>query len=153
MRPRRAPVGRPGDPFTPGAKACLSKESPLIVDVERLRDLAPLVRRIHRERVPLPLMERIFARDDDHLEVLIALLLSDDEPVARGAGETLVALFERRGIHGDRGGAAVGLEGFGNPEVRAQIYETLASWYLRNRRAVNAWGDHRFRRLCQGNVF
>jgi hypothetical protein len=152
MRPRRAATARPSDPFTPGAKASLTREPVLVVDAERLRELTPLVRRIHRDRAPLPLMERIFARDDFWLDALIVLLLSDDEPVARGAGETLVALFERRGIHGDRGGPALGLEGFGDPDVRAQLFETLAAWYMRNRRAVEAWGEQRFRRICRANV-
>jgi hypothetical protein len=151
-RPRRGAPVRLVDTFMPGAKR-VARPHDLPADAALLDELAPLLRRIHRAKAPLPLMERIFAQDDRYLAGLIALLLSDEEGVARSAGETLKALCERRGILGERGGSPVELDGFGDPEVRAGLYETFAAWYLRNRAAIDRWGAARFRRVVRLNPF
>jgi hypothetical protein len=140
------------DLWTRGARSCVVSPPELRLDTDALRDLQVPLRKIRRAKAPLSLMEPIIAQDDRLLAPLIELLLSDDEEMARAAGETLRILFERRGIRGDRGGAAVSLDHFNEPEVRAGLHQTLGAWLHRNRRAVEAWGARRFERILDRNA-
>ncbi len=152
-RPRLVAATPPADYWYTGARACLKAPTMLALDTDDLRELQKPLRRIAQSPAPLAYMEPLIAQDDRWMAPLIECLLSDDESVARGAAATLQSIFERRRIGGDRGGSALTTDGFNEPEVRAAIHETLAQWYRRNRRAIQRWGDGRFRRITDTNAF